>query len=418
MQRQRTLFPFGSGRKWLVAAVSCFFLVGLAACGGGGGGGATSSTPEMTITPTPTGDDHPDTIAGAVAIVDGETVDGSLDSPDDEDFFRLDVPEGTSVIDVTLQAEAGVEVALLDSEGVVLGVTETASRTESAGPVAPAAVVAPAVPLLAAGLRIAVQGGGYVIRLAATPAGRAAVARGTKKLFKLAARVKKAESVVRTVVNLVRGIPDVEVPIRGAVVRIDFRQHFSVDGVPSPGLKFRVAVSAGLPKIFSKSLRGSNLGLKYQIDNHIMKLDDDSGATDGRVINVGVSAEYSIPGTEGVVSIARDVFKVTMRAREENGGGMQPGGPSPRSPSYACLGASGVSSGPGTICIESYGDEDDGGFCAAIGGRRLSQCPRTPIPETSRVVPCGSDDDAAAFLYMPAGRNISGLIATCSSLLQ
>ena len=331
MQRQHNLFR---GRKWLVTAVSCLFLVGgLAACGGGGGG-TTGTTPEMDITPPPTGDDHPDTIAGAVAIMDGETVDGSLDSPDDEDFFRLDLPEGASVIDVTLQAEAGVEVALLDSEGSVLGVAETVSQVESAGPVAPAAAspVPDVGPLLAIGLRVVVQQGGrYVIRLATTPGGRATV----KKAFKLTAQAQAAASVTGTVVNLVRGIPNGTVYIGPATLDIDLRQHFEVDGVPSPDFDFKVALNVGVPKSFRRITPAGlrTLGFTVQLDNHIMKIGADSGATDGRGINFGVSASYDIPGTEGVISAATGYFTVTPRAREGNGGL----GPSLSNISRACI---------------------------------------------------------------------------------
>ena len=377
MQRQHNLLR---GRKWLVTAVSCLFLVSLAACGGGGGG-ATGTTPEMDITPPPTGDDHPDTITGAVAIMDGEAVDGSLDSPDDEDFFRLDLPEGASVIDVTLQAEAGVEVALLDSEGSVLGVAETVSQVESAGPVALAGAspVPDVGPLLAIGLRVAVQQGGrYVIRLATTPGGRATV----KKAFKLTAQAQAAASVTGTVVNLVRRIPNATVYIGSATLDIDLRQHFEVDGVPSPDFDFKVAMSVGVPKSFRKITPAGlrTLGFTVQLDNHIMKIGADSGATDGRGINFGVSASYDIPGTEGVISADTGYFTVTPRAREGSGG------------SSACsydIGGVGA-------CGEYPGADD--GTCAALGGTLVSRCPTSGANFIRR---CTITGGGTLFLYSP-----------------
>ena len=256
MQRERTFFR---GRKWLAAALSCLLVMGLSACGGGGGeeGGGGKGTPEMAITPAPTGD-HPDTIASAAAIAAGETVDGSIDSPDDEDFFRLDVPEGTSVIDITLRAEAGVEVALLDGDGHVLGgaetVEETTSQAGGAGPVVAAAspavlpmVVGGAVVVVRVGLPV-LRAASYLIRLTATPQGRALL-KGKKLGFTLVAAI--TGSTATTVINLIKKIPDATVPIAGIVsARInldqaDLREHFEEEPPFNPP-RFLYSITIGV----------------------------------------------------------------------------------------------------------------------------------------------------------------------------
>lgn len=99
-------------------------LVGIVtACGGGGGGGS----PEMTIVrPPPTAAE----LAAATPIKVGQTITGTLESADDVHYNRLVdfAEEGEeSLIEVTLDAPAGTEIALLDSEGAVLDSAETAS---------------------------------------------------------------------------------------------------------------------------------------------------------------------------------------------------------------------------------------------------------------------------------------------------
>ena len=327
MQREHTFFR---GRKWLAAAVSCLFVMGLYACGGGGGGGGKGEgTPEMTVTPPPTGD-HPDTIASAAAIANGETVDGSIDSPDDEDFFRLDVPEGTGVIDITLRAEAGVEVALLDGDGTVLGVAETVEETASqaggVGPVAAAAspAVGPAVVpvLVAVGLRVALPAGSraaarYVIRLAATPQGRAFLLRnrGTarKLVFKLAGSALTRAALAGSLVNVVRGIPNATLPIGRTTVTIDLRQHFGVEppADPPPSFDFKVGIGVGVPKRISELVPAlRNVGLTVVLDRSTMRIGTTSDAAAGPV-RLTVSASIPVPGTEGVVSAVSIPFTVT-----------------------------------------------------------------------------------------------------------
>ena len=343
MQRERTFFR---GRKWLAAALSCLLVMGLSACGGGGGeeGGGGKGTPEMAITPAPTGD-HPDTIASAAAIAAGETVDGSIDSPDDEDFFRLDVPEGTSVIDITLRAEAGVEVALLDGDGHVLGgaetVEETTSQAGGAGPVVAAAspavlpmVVGGAVVVVRVGLPV-LRAASYLIRLTATPQGRALL-KGKKLGFTLVAAI--TGSTATTVINLIKKIPDATVPIAGIVsARInldqaDLREHFEEEPPFNPP-RFLYSITIGVepPRILRETapLIFGNIGLKFELRGSIMTIFVDSGSKiKFGSQRVGVHASVSAPGTKGVVTTRATSFTLTLKeAPGMPNGGMQPGEP-------------------------------------------------------------------------------------------
>ena len=63
--------------------------------------------------------DHSDTPAGATRITSGETVRGDLHSPDDVDWFLLEVAE-LSAVDVHFFAPSGTEISLLDLDGNVL----------------------------------------------------------------------------------------------------------------------------------------------------------------------------------------------------------------------------------------------------------------------------------------------------------
>ena len=67
----------------------------------------------------PPPDDQSDTPAGAARIASGETVRGNLHSPDDEDWFRLEITE-PSAVDIQLLAAPGTEISVLDLDGNVL----------------------------------------------------------------------------------------------------------------------------------------------------------------------------------------------------------------------------------------------------------------------------------------------------------
>ena len=109
----------------------------LASCGGGGSdggdgsdagddaGGAMSSPPALTIMPT--NDDHPDTAEAAGEIVFGEAVEGLINSPEDRDYFRLQLTEpGTVLISLT-SPTPGIELSVQDSDGNVLAEGQTSS---------------------------------------------------------------------------------------------------------------------------------------------------------------------------------------------------------------------------------------------------------------------------------------------------
>ena len=111
----------------------------LAACGGGGGTRqpVPTSGDEMTITPpndgaTPAPGDSANAPQNATPITSEETIEGYLYSPDDIDYFRVELNQpGTTT--VTLNSElSGVEVSVLDAEGNVLASGKTASPVQIA----------------------------------------------------------------------------------------------------------------------------------------------------------------------------------------------------------------------------------------------------------------------------------------------
>ena len=106
-QRTFTLTP-SFGRLARQAAV-CIAMVALTACGGGGGGGS-----DLTIMPAP-----PNTLEdarNAPVTTPGETVRGSLSSPDDVDFYRFSfTAPGRLVLDIAGTAQT--QVNAYDSNG-------------------------------------------------------------------------------------------------------------------------------------------------------------------------------------------------------------------------------------------------------------------------------------------------------------
>ena len=230
--REMTSSAFAhSFKRFARLAVAGLALAGLAACGGGGGGG--NASPEMTITPAPTADQ----LEAATVISAGEPVDGTLESADDVKYYRLDVAE-TSVVEFTLDAEAGTEIALLDSSGgVVLVHAVTASE---------------------ATVRHTVRQGSIYARV------RNAVKKANQnRLFRLVNRVTKVTAYAGTVIDVLRGIPKGEIPIGpggAAGISYDLRGVFSrPDDQP---LTYRVGGHAGLlsVKIERESLRLTSTG--------------------------------------------------------------------------------------------------------------------------------------------------------------
>ena len=124
-------------------------LAGLAACGGGGGGSSTpaetapttpdptpaptpSTPPEIPITPAPAPEDHPDTLAAAVAVAAGATVEGSIDSPDDVDFFKVQLT-GPGTVTFWTTGEADTAITLFDEDGNDLSAAAGSASSGTAG---------------------------------------------------------------------------------------------------------------------------------------------------------------------------------------------------------------------------------------------------------------------------------------------
>ena len=63
--------------------------------------------------------DHSDTPEGAVSIASGETVRGDLHSPDDVDWFALEITD-LSAVEIQFFAPAGTEISVLDLDSNVL----------------------------------------------------------------------------------------------------------------------------------------------------------------------------------------------------------------------------------------------------------------------------------------------------------
>ncbi len=203
----------------------------LAACGGGGGSSTPAKTtptptPEMTITPVQALTAAQ--LEAATVISAGETVNGTLESADDVKYYRLDVAE-TSVVELTLDAEAGTEVALMHRNGVVLTGGITASE------ITPTGVVVP--------------GGGpplYVRvreKVGQLEEAAPAVVRKVRRTFSLVSKVEKVAKWAGAVINIVRGIPKVDVPIGVGEVNVDLTGVFQRSD--NGGVAFRVGGSTG-----------------------------------------------------------------------------------------------------------------------------------------------------------------------------
>ena len=215
-------------------------LAGLAACGGGGGGSSTpakdptpapdpASTPtppEIPITPAPT-DVPPPTeaeLAAATVLTAGETVDGTLESADDVKYYRLEIAE-TSVVELTIDAEAGTEIALLDSSGrVVLAQAITASE---------------------ATLRHTVVKDVYLVRALAKKINES-------RAFRFVNKVTKISKYAGTVINIITLNPKYDIPLgRLGEINIDLRGIFD----SSQPLKFSIGGEFGIEPLGTLSGR-------------------------------------------------------------------------------------------------------------------------------------------------------------------
>ena len=198
-----------SFKRFARCAVAGLALAGLAACGGGGGGSASPAptTPEIPITPAPTDLPAPtaDQLAAATVISAGETVTASLESADDVKYYKLDVTE-RRMIEFTLDADEGIEIAILDSNGNVITTAETASEVMTR-------VQAP-------------EGSLYVRVRDKLKKGWEALDQniGTKAL-RLTFKVLGA---AENIYNLIRRIPRVNLTIAGRGVIIDLRDYVRV----------------------------------------------------------------------------------------------------------------------------------------------------------------------------------------------
>ena len=190
-------------------AVVGLALGGLAACGGGGS--STPATPQMTITP------GGDTLANAVDVTGKETTEGRLDSPDDIQYYQWEAPED-GTFEFTLNADAGLELAILDSGGNVITTAETAS---------PAAIQY----TLEKGKELY-----FRISDAAKKAG--------PKVFKF---VAKNLELVQTVVNFIKGIPRIELAVAGRGVTLDLSEYVSLpDGADTSAVTTTLTTPLGI----------------------------------------------------------------------------------------------------------------------------------------------------------------------------
>ena len=227
-----------SFKRFARLAVAGLALAGLAACGGGGGSStSTPTTPELTITPvdTPAGPEaSAHDLVGAQAITSGVEITASLASADDVKFYRLEVAEERSEIEFTLDAEAGIEIAILDSNGYVIAIAETESMAKTT-------VSAAARTLYVRVRDKAKRGWDALNRTKAV------------KTFKL---VSDVVAVARNLINLYKGIPHVTLAAGGAGFEFDLRDHFTLPD----GRRIVSSVTASLPGV-SASIQGTTVRL-------------------------------------------------------------------------------------------------------------------------------------------------------------
>ncbi len=225
----------------------------LAACGGGGSSTPAKTTPtpetptpetptpEMTITPSaPTAAQ----LEAAPIISAGETVDGTLESADDAKYYRLEISE-SGTYEFTLEAEAGLELAILDSAGNVIITAETESPTKIL----------------------------YTLketreRLFARISNK--VPAPAKKTFKF---ISKNLGPIQTIINLLNRDLKFELTVGGQGVTIDVNEFFSFsrDTLPEDAPRnAQLAFSLSVP--FVKATYGFN-GLTMRIDRGAVRRD-------------------------------------------------------------------------------------------------------------------------------------------------
>ena len=372
--------------KGLTVFVCGLALFGLAACGGGGGDGPPASDKaEMTIMPPLA--DHPNTLADAAPIMDGQTVTGVIDSPDDVDFFRLPVTEDSRV-GFVLDAEAGLEIALLDSEGSVLDIAETESLARVGA-------------IFLRGVALAKAGFSYV----RVNCGRSLVAaRGcAKKSFKLLATAQTYEGRVRAVIDFFRGRPVIPVdlsPLPAALsvegkfdLKRFVRVYAAAPGAGGAASGFVLAWNA--VTVTSPLVRGLSLAFSRDTTGTV------TATSDVEPGEYRFKAAIEVPGTEGVITIGTDqirtvtrkVFEIVASVRERTSGNNQDPTPPPQDPTTSPQEpTTPPGSGGGLMRVEG------GGFCLSAD----SICP-TSGSEFATIYECRSGYGIFNYFEEPLG---------------
>ena len=169
------------------------------------------------LPPPPPRDEHGDTRSDATDIVLGSSVSGHLNDGTDEDFFRFVLAE-PSTVSVTLTARPGIEVALLDSDGNVLAAAVTASDGN---------------------VIVTVGDGTKYVRVRIRDQSLKEL---TGDLYQIISTAVPISDII-SVINLIRGIPDVTISRGKFSVSLDLSEYFKAP-VGSP-LTFRASASIG-----------------------------------------------------------------------------------------------------------------------------------------------------------------------------
>ena len=260
-----------SFKRFAQGALAGFALaVGLTACGGGGGGTAAPTTPQMTIEPV----DFASAIEAAPTITSGETVTGTLESSDDVKYYWLEVAE-TSTIELTLDAEADIEIALLDSHEAVLATAVTASEANAS---------------------LVVRAGRYIVRVTDRAKGR------VQKGFSFVSKVVAVAGNIESVINIIKGIPKVDLNAFGGRAVLDLTDYFRAPGDEVPEFK-TAKFGAGIA------------GLSLTVEDTRLTIRPNAQVGLG-VIRVTVEA--SIPGIPGaVIPFSVEVGVEGLRAKPQ-----------------------------------------------------------------------------------------------------
>lgn len=204
--------------------------------------------------------DHSDTPEQAQEVVAGQMVEGYIDSPTDVDYFRVVLSE-TSTIDATIDAEPGVELAILDADGNVLAAAVTSSRGR---------------------VTLTTVAGDYSLRV--LDKNRRS---GPFAAYNIVvSEIKKVADNLTSAINVIRGIHNYTVHAGGASVTLDLRDYFSGPEETLGPLTFRASASVG--------------NLTVEVERSTYKISAAHGVTPGPVT---VKVYASIPGLAEAVII-------------------------------------------------------------------------------------------------------------------